>query len=219
MTENNTAPKKLGSHYGKALSLLITVGIFVLAIFFSPEIREGALFGMRTAALSVIPAVLPFMVLGDFASRYVQKNGLWGEGALGALYALPRQSVGALVSGLLCGLPTGARLAALEYEDGRCNVEDATRLCAVINNPSAAFILGGVGAGILGDKRLGIILLVSVFLSSLLISRIFRGKGEKYQNTDNIVGQNFDFITSVKDAAASCINIFALWQSLGLVFG
>ena len=100
-------------------------------------------------------------------------------------------------------------MASAYYTSGALKRDDAERLMALSNNPSSAFIVGGVGMGIYGDISIGFSLLISVYLSVLICALLTRSKTCKNYFSNNNIKQNYDFISSVKTNGISCISIIS----------
>lgn len=147
-----------------------TVGTVFCMLFFllRPEVgRASVLDGLRLAGLGVLPAVFPFLVLSDLL---ISGGGL--PRALtsfaGTLFRLPGAGGTAILLGWLCGFPIGARCAADAFRTGRLSREEAERAARIASIPSPAFLIGGVGAGMLRDRGAGLFLFLAALLSATL---------------------------------------------------
>ena len=81
------------------------------------------------------------------------------------------------------GLPVGAKMSAELYERGLISKEQFARLLSFCVNPGPAFVISAVGVSMLRSKETGIILYVSLIMSSLFIgilSRYFAPADETY---------------------------------------
>ncbi len=141
--------------------------------------------GLRLCATTVIPSLFPFMVLSELIS-----SGGFGARLLRPLFPPLRRLLGlsdggccALLLGMLCGFPIGARCAIAAYRDGRIDREECERVLCIANNPSSAFLIHAVGVSLWGNHRFGIALYTVVLLASLLtgigMHRIGRRTSEK----------------------------------------
>lgn len=163
----------------KALSALsagtVCFGLFVLFCLLlimkhSQLAIDSMTRGLRLCAVTVIPSLFPFMVLSELIA-----NGGFGTRLLRPLSAPLRKLLGlsesgscALLLGMLCGFPIGARCAIASYRDGRIDRAECERVLCIANNPSSAFLIHAVGVSLWGNHRFGIALYTVVILASLL---------------------------------------------------
>lgn len=128
--------------------------------------------GLRLCAVTVIPALFPCLVL----SEIVVSSGVGARllrpvaRPLSGLFRLPPEGACAMLLGMLCGAPVGARAAVSAYDRGALTREQTERIVAVSTCPSAAFLLGAVGTSMHGDRRYGAILLAVTLATSLLLA-------------------------------------------------
>ncbi len=126
--------------------------------------------GLRLCAITVIPSLFPFMVLSELLS---------GSGCLlhlprpllapmRHLLGLPDAGCCAVLLGLLCGFPVGARCAISFYEAGALTQRQAERILLCASCPSSAFLISAVGVSLWGNRRFGLILYGTVLAVSLL---------------------------------------------------
>ena len=148
------------------LCILLMIILPVFSRISSAKVRES----LTLCYTTVIPAVFPFMVLSSFLIK------LNGHSALGNFFALPfRFLFGTspaascpVALGLICGYPIGASTAASLYDKGEISKKELERLLTFVNNPSPAFVIGGVGLGLFGSAKLGRLIYLSVLLSAAL---------------------------------------------------
>ena len=100
-------------------------------------------------------------------------------------------------------------MVADRYASGQLTKDEAQRLLPLCNNPSSAFIIGGVGLGIYHSMRVGVLLLISVYASTLLCGIASRKNSVKNEITLDNSEQIYIFSNSVKRAGLSCISIIS----------
>ena len=126
--------------------------------------------GLSLCARTVIPALFPFMILSDLLLSFS-----WLDRPLSILctplkklLSLPAAGCRALVLGLLCGFPVGARCALTSLEKGELTKSQCVRVLALSSPPSSAFVIGVVGSALWGSQSFGVALYLSVILAALL---------------------------------------------------
>lgn len=151
--------------------VLPTIGIFFCMLLFlrDPTLgRESVLRGLRISALTVLPSVFPFLVFSDLLiSGNALPKGF--SKVLQRLFRLPAQGCTAILLGWVCGFPVGARCAVAEWKNGRLSTDQAQRAIAIACVPSPAFLIGGVGVGLFGDRSVGLFLYASAIVSATAV--------------------------------------------------
>lgn len=153
------------------LLLFLTLSAVLLAAF-SEKAKSGALHGLETAVDVIVPSLLPLLIIFNLISK--SDAGTVIENILAPVtekvFRLPRAAGGAVFFGLTGGYPTGALLTESLYLNDDIDSETAKRLLRFNVNGGAAFIITGVGTGILNSKKAGLILFTASTLSALLIA-------------------------------------------------
>lgn len=190
------------------LLIIICLLLTTLMLMFGKELESAVLSGMSLAALRIIPTIFPFMVLSDF---WISVSEIKNDGVVARLFEKIFKTNGsALISfltGILCGFPLGVKTAAGMYEQGSISKDELERLSPIINLPSLAFVISGVGAGLYGNTLVGVLLYISVLLSSVIAGFLLSLKSQKSENVTVISRQNFSLVSSVKNAGFSSLAI------------
>lgn len=205
---------------GEVISLSLLLGTVLLGLVLSKEGAEYVKEGMRLAVGCVIPTSFPFMILSDFYVAYGKAENLKTVGRVfDRLFGIPPSCLGAFVCGNVAGFPLGAKMCADAYENGMLKKEDAERLIPLCNNPSCAFIIGGVGVGMYRDIRVGFLLLISVYAATGICGMITKRKQSESEVSDYIIKQNYSFVESVKKSGINSISIIAFISLFSVVCG
>ena len=210
MTNANAVKKSALSWRGEMLSLLLLGTVVFWAVALSGEAAEYVRSGMRLAVECVIPTALPFMIISDLYMAYGRAENLrLLGGLLSRVFGIPMGAIGAFICGNVAGFPIGAKTCAEAYSMGAIKKEDAERLIPLCNNPSCAFVIGGVGIGMCGDIRVGFVLLSSVYAATLICALLTRTKGNESVLSSVNIRQNYNFIDSVKRSGMSSLSIIS----------
>lgn len=157
---------------GRNILPLAAVIISMLCIFKMPDaVTEGVTQGLKICFNVILPSLFPFMVL----SAYIVKSE-----ALSFFYKLfypltkfilrqPLCTVPVVIMGLVGGFPVGTKMASLLLERGRITKNQAQRLCLFCVNGGPAFVITAVGVNMLGSSKAGVIIFVSLCISSLIL--------------------------------------------------
>lgn len=130
--------------------------------------------GLGLCAQTVIPSLFPFMVLSELlvASGGGMLLGTLCEAPLRRLFGISGNGACALLMGLICGFPVGAKTAVSLCKHGQIDDLELSRLLCFCNIPSSAFLINAVGVSLFGNRLFGIMLYGICLLSSLLIARL-----------------------------------------------
>ncbi len=218
MTINNSS--RIKKNDKSPIAPLICVFLTGIMLFFGNELKSAVIEGMRLAAMRIIPTVFPFMVLSDLWMSCIEiKRNSRVARCFENLLGINGSALIALLSGIFCGFPLGVKTAVNLYESGAISKDELERICPVVNLPSIAFVISGVGSGLFRDAKIGILLYISVFLASIAAGIITKRKCDKSPKEHDIQGQNFDLVTSIQDAGAASLTMAAYITFFSAVIG
>lgn len=132
---------------------------------------RGVSDGIELCISTLIPSVFPFM----FVACLLLESGLLVRtermfSFIGKrIFGLPGCCVPVIFFSMIAGLPVGARLTEELYVKGMITKIQGQRMLFFCMNPGPAFVITGVGYKMLGSYELGILIYVSLIVSSLLI--------------------------------------------------
>ncbi len=152
--------------------------LLILLLLSRPQAAtDGASRAMARWYDTVAPSLFPFLALmplltGAAATRVYEKA--FGK-LIGALFDLPGGAAPAMLIGMACGTPAGVVAARRAAARSGMNRGQMHRLAAAMTGFSPAFLLGGVGAGMLGSPRAGVLLLTAQLLTQTTLMLLLRG--------------------------------------------
>ena len=121
--------------------------------------------GLLLCAKTIIPSLFPFMVI----SEMIVSGGVFSvwikriSKPLQKILRISEDGCCAVILGMLCGFPIGAKCTALAYQQGKIDHDEASRVLAFSNNPSSAFLITAVGGTLWKSTKLG----TAFYLTSL----------------------------------------------------
>jgi sporulation integral membrane protein YlbJ len=132
--------------------------------------------GLRLCAVSVIPSLFPFMVISELlvASGIGKLAERLAGRPFSRLFGISGTASAAILLGLLCGFPVGAKTTVSLYDKGYITKKEAERLLTVCNVPSSGFLISTVGVALFSDRTFGVFLFLAAILASLLTGVIGR---------------------------------------------
>lgn len=130
----------------KKFFIFILFSFFILLLSFPSEAMEGASNGLLLWFHTVLPTLLPFIILTNLIIRLDAVHILCKFIApiFHLLFGLSEYGSYALFTGLLCGYPMGAKVTADLIRDDKLSPEEGNFLLPVCNNASPMFLIGYV---------------------------------------------------------------------------
>lgn len=136
---------------------------------------------LRLCAETVVPSLFPYLILTSLisSSGAAQLIGRIAHRPFSAIFGIDGSLCSAFLIGTVSGYPAGAAAAAQLYGAGACEREEAERVLAFCNNTGPAFLIGGIGAGMLGSPMLGTVIYISQLSAALLCGILLRPRGRR----------------------------------------
>lgn len=159
--------------------ILLTAGTLLLLVFLLLHPQEGlaaAHTGMTLWLNSLIPALLPFIILTGVLihTGSIEKILLPFRPLFEFLLGVSVYGGYVFLLGMLCGYPMGAKLASDMYESHKISRREAEYLTTFCNNASPSFIITYLGQICLLNKVPASRLFLCLFLSDFICMMIFR---------------------------------------------
>ncbi len=153
-------------------------GLLLTALLLSrPQAAAtGAARAMARWYETVAPSLFPFLALmplltGAAATRVYE--AIFG-GMTEALFGLPGAAAPAILIGMACGTPAGVLAARGAAARSGMNRGQLHRLAIAMTGFSPAFLVGGIGMGMLGSPRAGALLLVAQIMTQMTMALLLR---------------------------------------------
>jgi sporulation integral membrane protein YlbJ len=191
------------------MCILITGFIFVF-VYNLESCIDAALIGVNLVVKTIIPTIFPFSVICNLLISY-DGVGLYSK-ILGPILCKPlklsKSSSFPIVASFLSGYPLGCKYCCDLYSLGYIDRKEFERLLNIASNASPMFIIGSIGATMLGDIKLGFILLIGNYLSSIIVGILTMN----HTKTSSVMKElpknnsNMNFGSALKSALDNGIN-------------
>ncbi len=175
--------------------------IFVISlVLFSVSNLSAAKSGLYLWANNIIPALFPFFVATELLSHtpIINVLGNFFNKFMRPIFNVPGQGSFPLIMGILSGYPIGAKIVCDMRNSNVLTKSESERLLSFTNNSGPLFILGTIGIGLFQDTTIGIVLLITHILASLIVGIIFRFW--KYKDT-NIASSKTTYKSPVNNSS------------------
>ncbi|HHV79777.1 MAG TPA: sporulation integral membrane protein YlbJ [Firmicutes bacterium] len=162
--------------------IALATSIITAAMIFYPDVAfEAAVEGLDVWWEIVFPALLPFFICAELLMGLgvVHFMGVLLEPLMRPLFDVPGVGSFVLAMGLASGYPGGAVLTAKMRKEKLCSRTEAERLLCFTNTADPLFMTGAVAVGMFGDASLGKALVLSHYLSALILGVLLRFWGNK----------------------------------------
>lgn len=157
------------------------VGCILMVVF--PELALNAADrGLTLFLNSVLPSLLPFFICANFmiALGIPAVIGRYFEGLFRRIFRAPGSSAFVFVISITSGYPMGAKLIGDMGRRGEISLLEGKRMLSFCTTSGPLFMLGTVGASMLGQSSAGVVIAVSHYGAALLnglLFRVFLGEG------------------------------------------
>ncbi len=151
----------------------LTLACCVIMVMFPSISMYAARKAISLWMTDVMPALLPFFICANF---------LMGLGVTSRL----NPALFTLAMSVMSGYPMGAKIIGDMRRRGEISLQKAKILFSFCSTSGPAFIMGAVGAGMLGSEKAGIIIAISHYSGALLNSMLYGGFFGGSQKKDRI---------------------------------
>lgn len=139
----------------KILFILLSLSL-LLILFSHPEVAAaGCSLGLQLWYTSVLPSLLPFLIVSGLLIRtgmFQYLNRIYAP-VIGRLFRISEEGCYAVLMGFLCGFPMGAKVIGDLVRQGKISAEEGEYLLGFCNNVSPAFFLNYVCLSALGYEK------------------------------------------------------------------
>ena len=194
---------------------VVMISIFVLIELL---VRKSLIYASVIDALNLwtdnlIPALFPFFIISDILINYNITNYIpkFIKKICKVIFNITDNMLTVLLLSMISGFPSNARNTRTLYDVGMISLEEANHILIFSHFANPVFVLTIVGIFFLHSEKLGIILLLSHYISNFLLGIFFRNKFKHNSNLCSSLNntENFGniFIVSIKKAIDTTLMI------------
>ena len=189
------------------IKALFCILLLPLAIYFGDALKDGAIYGFKICAFNVIPTLFPFFIMADLWCKIIYISPSSPIVKIITPFNISHECADAFLIGNVCGFPLGAKMLISKYEDHLICKDELSRLLPLCTNPSLAFVVSGVGAGLLGNIKTGIMLYLSTVISAVIVYMLLNRQPPKSLKSVEKSRQTFSLVNSIINAGRSSITV------------
>ncbi len=210
------APEKT-VYYKYSVSIFIIFTFAFLLLRFPETAGQGISDGVDVCLGTLIPSLYPFLILSSLVinlnitalfEKYLSRP-------TEVFFKLPGKCMSIILLSLIGGFPVGGKMTKEMYERGELTVSQAKRLLMFCVCPGPAFTISSVGFYMLGSKKAGLIIYISLIMSSILLGFLTRFFAEDEPYSGTVYKENTSIcfsdalVKSVSSGSASMLSICA----------
>ena len=190
------------------LSSAICILLTLIMLIYANEVKSGVKNGINLSLTTILPTLFPFFILSDLWIDLfeIKQNSILSK-MFGRLFHINGTTISSFFIGIICGFPLGVKSTVSHYKSNQITKKELESVIGIINNPSLAFVISGVGIGIYKSIFVGIILYIIVIFSSFFIGLLFRPKCQNNNFPSEKVSQTFNITSSIISAGTNSIMV------------
>lgn len=200
---------------------IIYLLLFSILVFFilinSYEIMESIRFSFSLCINNLFPSLIPFMLLSNILINYNFVNDISDifNKLMTKIFKVNKNCSFAFIMSVLSGTPSNAKYLKDLLDYKLIDIKDAQKCLNFCHFTNPIFILGTIGYTFLNDKKLGLIILISHYASSIVIGLFSKKNINSNLNIFEIKKDKINFISVLKNSINSTIS--TLFLILGII--
>jgi len=167
---------------------------------------------------SLLPALFPYLFITEILinSNKITNLSLGIETLLSKMFKVPPNATSCIVVGFLLGYPNSAKYIAKLYSKKEIDYPLAKKLVSFTSNANMSYIIATIGLTIFKSFSIGIILLISHFLSAIIIGMFVSSYNNNIIQQTKTNSNSFEKIYSPFELLY--ISIYGTLKTLGFIF-
>lgn len=193
---------------------IIFILIFIFGNFFVIDLKSIILESSNIWLYNLVPSMLPFYVISDLLINYglIDILAFLFKKIINKLFNVSENSSFVIFFSMFTGFPSSAKYLKNLLDLNYISIEDANKIIRFTHFSNPLFIINVIGNTIIGNKKIGFLILLSHYLSNFIIGFLYRKEQTQKITTKRI--KNTKSFGSI--LTASFINSF---DSLLIVLG
>ena len=196
----------------KIIHFIAFIIAIILILINSYDIMEEIRFSFSLCINNLFPALIPFMLLSNILIKYdfIQDLSDIFSKLMTKVFKVSKNTSFAIIMSILSGTPSNAKYLKDLYENNLISIDDVRKALNFCHFTNPIFIIGTIGYTYLGNKKLGLIILISHYLSSIIIGFLNKKsyiENKKYIKTER---NHNNFILILKESINNTIDTLLL---------
>ena len=201
----------------KIIPIIILIIVLISMIFFSEVVIKSVSFSMNICINNLFPAMLPFLLLSSILSNYgfVELTSHIFSPIMRNIFHLNGNCSYIFILSIISGSPANSKYIKELLDNKKISISDANQILLFSHFVNPIFIIGTIGTTFLDNKTYGFIILISHYVSNIIIGIMFRKK----EIPKNCINNSFFSIKPKKFIPTLISSIKDTIDTLTIVFG
>ena len=200
---------------------IIYLILFFILIFIiltnSYEIMESIHFSFSLCINNLFPSLIPFMLLSNILINYNFVNDLSDmlKTIMEKVFKVNKNCSFALIMSILSGTPSNAKYLKDLYDNRLISFNDIQKCLNFCHFTNPIFIIGTIGITFLNNKKFGLMILISHYITSIIIGIFNKSDININENNFNLKNNKNNFFNILKTSINNTID--TLFLILGII--
>lgn len=167
--------------------LLLLIYITFDVITNSKIIMETVKFSFNLWLNNILPSLFPFFILSELLIKFgfVEFISELSKGITQKLFKVKGEASFVFIMSMLSGFPSNSKYVKELYLQNKITSNEASKILMFTHFSNPLFIIGTISISFLGNQKLGIIILLSHYISNIIIGILIRNY-KPYNNKEKI---------------------------------
>ena len=193
--------------YSNLIIVILTFIILIVILFNKTIVSETIINSFYIWFNTLVPSMLPMFIISDILINYNFTKYIPNK-----IINISNNATLIVLLSLVSGFPLNAMNIITSYNNNLISKEEAEHLLLFNHFPNPLFVLNTVGILYLNNNKYGVIILISTYLSSIILGILVRNKNTLTNNnciTKSSKSQTFTeiFSSSIKKSINSLLMI------------
>ena len=150
--------------------------IFIFGNFFVIDLKSIILESSNIWLYNLVPSMLPFYVISDLLINYglIDILAFLFKKIINKLFNVSENASFVIFFSMFTGFPSSAKYLKNLLDLNYISIEDANKIIRFTHFSNPLFIINVIGNTIIGNKKIGFLILLSHYLSNFIIGFLYR---------------------------------------------
>ena len=208
----------------KYINMLIT--ILLLIIFFEIFDHSNIVFNSiinssKIWFYNIIPSIFPIYIMVDLLINYNILNliSYLFSPLMKYIFKMKKETAIIFLLSIISGFPSNSKYINSFLDNNIININEANKLLMFTHFSNPLFIINSIGINFLHNKKIGILILISHYITNIIIGFINKNYYVDYSNTGKIIeNKKSSFITTLTYSIYNSIKILILLYGIITIF-
>jgi sporulation integral membrane protein YlbJ len=155
---------------------IIFILIFIFGNFFVIDLKSIILESSNIWLYNLVPSMLPFYVISDLLINYglIDILAFLFKKIINKLFNVSENASFVIFFSMFTGFPSSAKYLKNLLDLNYISIEDANKIIRFTHFSNPLFIINVIGNTIIGNKKIGFLILLSHYFSNFIIGFLYR---------------------------------------------